>query len=100
MAWFTYDSAGQQTWLVGAAGPEAFDGKTITLSNVQITSGPVFGPGFDEDAVQRVHWGTATFTFTGCNSGTMTYASVLPEYGSGSLDMERLTALADTSCSE
>lgn len=100
MAWFTYDSAGEQVWLVGAAGPEAFDGKTITLTDVQITSGPVFGPGFDGDSVERIRWGTATFEFDGCNFGTMTYASVLPEFGSGSLDLERLTALADTDCTE
>ena len=32
-------------------------------SDGAITSGPVFGAGFDESAVQRTHWGTATFTF-------------------------------------
>ena len=64
--WFTYDRSGNPTWLLNTG---VIDGATIIINNLEITSGGVFGPGFDPDKVVREPWGTAAFTFTSCGNG-------------------------------
>ncbi len=85
--------AGQQLYLVGD-GP--FDGDTATLT-VFSTSGGSFPPTFG-DAVQLQEWGTLTFVFSDCNTAQLSYASILPEYGSGELPLTRLTNIAGLDC--
>ena len=75
VAWFTYppgpSGAGQQEWLVGDGLVEA---DRVTFDNLQQFSGPVFGPGFDPDALVAADWGTLEFTFSSCDSGSLVYA--------------------------
>ena len=47
---------------------------------------------------QRVDWGTIVITFDGCDSATATYESLLPEFGSGTQNLQRITTLASLSC--
>jgi len=94
VAWFSYDPEGNQAWFLDAG---VVGGNTITF-DLSIPSGTDFGPTFDPDDVDRPSWGTATFTFDGCNSGTMTYESTLEGYGSGSLELTRLTNLSGLEC--
>ena len=95
--WFSYDTNGNQAWFVGVG---TINGKTITVDDVRMGVGTFFGAGFDPSDVTLVPWGSWTFTFDGCNSGTMTYSSVLPEFGTGALNMQRITALNGLSCSD
>ncbi|TDJ31573.1 MAG: glucose dehydrogenase [Gammaproteobacteria bacterium] len=90
--WFTYDSDGNQIWVVGVGN---IVGEKATVQGF-ITDGGVFGPAFDPDDVNRTFWGTLTFMFDGCNSGSMSYESV--SFGSGQMDIVRLTELAGLSC--
>lgn len=87
------DGAGQQLYLVGD-GP--FDGDTATVT-VFSTSGGSFPPTFG-DAVELVEWGTLTFVFSDCDTAQLSYASKLPEYGSGELPLTRLTNIAGLDC--
>lgn len=66
-SFYTYDSNGNQVWLL-ATGP-ATSGTTTNVS-VVITNGPAFGDNYDPEAVQRTPWGTGSFTFTTCSSGS------------------------------
>jgi hypothetical protein len=66
--WFTYDDAGAQDWYV-AAGTLA--GNQLRFPELLRVSGGVFGPGFDPDAVEREPVGSATFTWSDCQAGTM-----------------------------
>jgi len=93
--WFSYDSDGNQAWFVGVGN---IDGKTITVPDVLIPRGAVFGPTFDPDDVSLDAWGTMTFTFDSCSSGTMSYASSKGSFGSGSLNLERITSVAGLPC--
>lgn len=96
--WFSYDGDGNQAWFVGVG---SIDGKTITVDDVFIAGGGVFGPGFDSDDVELVPWGSMEFTFDSCGTGTMSYVSTKGgEFGSGSLDLERITGLAGVPCTE
>jgi len=42
-------------------------------------------------------WGTLTFTFTDCNHGTVNFDSMIG-YGTGSMNLTRLTLPAGLSC--
>jgi len=89
---YTYDDSGNQMWLTGV-GPA--NGGTAVVP-MQVTSGTVFGPGFDPNDVVYENWGTLTFTFTSCNAGTVAYTST--DFGSGSFNIERLTSVSGATC--
>jgi len=96
--WFSYDEDGnEQAWFVGVG---SIQGKTITVDAVNAPSGPTFGPGYDPDDVTLFPWGTMSFTFDTCNTGTMMYSSQVVGFGAGTLDLQRITALAGLSCTD
>jgi hypothetical protein len=84
--WFTYDENGEQMWLSGAA--EDFDGNQATVSLNRVT-GPVFGPDYDTGDLSIAPWGTISFTFDDCDSGTVHYNS-LTGFGSGIYEIQKV----------
>jgi hypothetical protein len=95
-AWFVFDPQGGQTWIV-ARGPVS--GTRAVLQGYRMEgAGGRFPPEFDAKDVHAVAWGSLTLTFSDCSHGRMTWTSTTPGYGSGSLDLERLTMPAGLSC--
>lgn len=94
LAWFSYDPSGRQAWFLNTG---FIDGNTISF-DLSIPSGTDFGPTFDSAKVLRPLWGAATFTFDSCNSGSMTYQSSSQAYGSGNLQLTRLTNIDGLQC--
>ena len=94
--WFTFDPDGDRVWLIGIADRQ---GNTVS-ADMLLATGPVFGAGFDQDNVEYTDWGTLEITFSSCSSASLEYASLLPGYGSGSMQPERLTKLAGLGCTE
>ncbi len=94
ITWYTYDGEGNQIWLVGAG---VIEGNTITIDDLQITSGGIFGPMFDSSEVERARWGSLVVDFIDCNSANFTYKSTA---GTGLLNATRLTALSGLGCAQ
>jgi hypothetical protein len=94
LAWFTYTPDGEQAWFYNVG---TVDGATITFELLQ-PRGADFGPTFDTDEMTFPTWGTVIFTFEDCDNGTMSYQSDVEGYGSGSLELIRLTYLSDQAC--
>jgi plastocyanin len=95
--WFVYSPDGaSQNWIYSQG---AFDptSNTVTLQAIQLT-GAKFPPNFNSSDVTQTPWGSLTFTFTDCNTGTASWVSSLPGYGSGSLPITRLTQIDGTTC--
>jgi hypothetical protein len=90
---YTYDKSGNQMWLTGFASINSSD--TVVV-DMEVTSGTVWGDGFDPDDVNYNPWGTITFRFSSCNAGTAEYAS--SEFGSGTFNIVHLTGIAGLSC--
>lgn len=86
--WFTYDQTGEQMWLVGVA-EYAFGPTIIPMERL---TGPVFGPGFDPDDVDREAIGTITIEFFGPDIGEMGFA-LIGGLGAGTYDISRLTSI-------
>ena len=98
VAWFTYDTEGFQMWLIGNV---AINGDETTVNiPVIVTTGGKFGPNFNPDDVQRGTWGTVTLTFENCNSGLLSYASSVEGFGTGAIELTRLTSLTQVQCDD
>ena len=93
--WFTFNPEGtQQAWF-GNVG--SIDGDTATVSALK-TAGGQWIPNFDPGNVTQPSWGTLTFHFIDCNHGGVDFASTMPGYGSGHMDLVRLTQPAGLTC--
>ena len=69
-SFYTYDSMGNQTWLIGAG--LANDGTSATVS-LTIPEGAMWGADFDPNDLPdpKTPWGTAEFTFPNCDEGSV-----------------------------
>jgi hypothetical protein len=90
---YTYDEDGNQMWLVGS-GPA--NGDTAVVP-VQVTSGPVYGAGYDPADVLREDWGTLTFKFATKDTGSVERASTMG-FGTDTVDIIRLTYVTGLTC--
>ncbi len=97
VTWYGYLN-GEQMWLVGSQ-PFDYGIETLTIP-MQITSGAGWDTNFVESDVIRTDWGTVTIDFTDCNIGTMQYSSNDSNYGTGSVQLTRLTFTDGLSCHE
>lgn len=91
--WFAYLS-GKQVWMLGA-GPIQGDRATLPMT---ITRGAQFPPAFNPASVVREPWGTLSFRTTGNDSARIEWQGALPGYGSGGLDLVRLSTLLGHAC--
>jgi hypothetical protein len=94
VTWYTYDSEGNQYWMIGVGQHE--DGE-IVFSELQSTRGARFGEAFDPEDVERFSWGSLTMELN-CSAGSAQYDSQIAEFGSGAFDLNRLTLLKRPDC--
>ncbi len=71
VSFYTYDSLGNQVWLIGA-GPSNGGMAEIDLF---IPEGAMWGAAFNPDDRTETPWGTGTFSFTSCGAG---HISLMP----------------------
>lgn len=90
VSFYTYaaDGSGEQVWLIGS-GPLAGDTAIVDL---MITQGTAFGDDFDADLVERTPWGQVRIQFLSDRSAILEYDASLAGYGSGEIELQRLTA--------
>lgn len=93
--WFTFNPVGtEQAWFGGVG---TYSGNTATITAVNQTTGGRWIPNFDPTQIVNNPWGTLTFNFTDCKRGRVEFNSVRG-YGTGSMNLTRLTQPAGTSC--
>jgi len=95
MLWFTYDSKGNQAWMIAIGD---IQGNQMLFNDVLQPQGTVFGRSFNPANVVNKPWGSATFTFDTCTSASMTYSSSIPEFGSGTLQPTLLAGVTGIGC--
>jgi plastocyanin len=99
--WFTFNPNGtQQAWF-GNVGAIDSTTNTATVEALQ-TQGGAWIPHFDPSHVTQPEWGTLVFTFTDCNHGRVdfvgTESTADGTWGTGSMNLTRLTEPAGLSC--
>jgi len=99
--WFVFNPAGtSQNWIYsqGTYDPAS---STTTLP-AYLEQGGAFPPNFDGSKVTAPAWGSLQFTFSDCNNGTVNWksnaTSAAAGYADVSFPIQRLTAIAGTTC--
>ncbi|MGA9572321.1 MAG: M14 family zinc carboxypeptidase [Lysobacterales bacterium] len=92
--WFSYDPEGKRRWFFGLG--DIRNGKLV-FDDMLTSSGGIFGPEFNPELVEFKHWGTLELSLT-CEGGTATYSSTEAGFGSGTLNVVRLTTIDQLAC--
>jgi len=94
MYWYTYDGEGAQDWFFA---PGDVRGNRIEFPVLYQASGGEFGPGFDPEKVTLEEVGSASFIWSNCDSGSMSY-----RIGSqkGRMELSRIVTLMGAECVE
>jgi len=96
MYWFTYDDEGSQDWYIAVG--DIF-GNRIEFRELLQVSGGKFGPGFDPALVKEEVVGSASFTWSGCDTGVMDWVlNRGGQYRQGRMKLQRLTRLMGLDC--
>lgn len=97
-SWSVFAPQGGQSWIIGL-GP--INGNRAVVLGSQIAgAGARFPPNFDPANVRQESWGTLTFTFSDCDHGHVDWVATAPGYGSGGMDLVRLTLPAGLTCQQ
>ncbi len=85
VSFYTYDSAGNQAWLIGAG---AVDGNIAEIV-LEFPEGAYWGADFDPNDVPdpRPIWGTGMFTFSSCGSGSVSLVPNMEMQSRGFTDL-------------
>ncbi|MDX2417269.1 MAG: M14 family zinc carboxypeptidase [Xanthomonadales bacterium] len=94
MYWFTYDANGEQDWYIAAG---EVRGNRIVFPSLLRISGGEFGPGFDPENVSEEVVGSASFIFSGCDEGDMSYQIGVQH---GRMKLYRITRLMGIDCGQ
>jgi hypothetical protein len=95
--WYTYDTQGNQIWLLGAG---SYQNNLATLS-VNMTRGALFPPLFNANDVEFTEWGTFEFEVSGCDAAEFRWnPNPGLGYEAGSLSMVPLARNAGLSCEQ
>ena len=70
-SFYTSDNMGDQAWLVALPTAGLEDGSNSVEVTVYQVTGPMWGADFDPDDRVTSTWGTGTFTFESCTSGSV-----------------------------
>ena len=90
--WFTYNTDGEQDWYVAFG---EVRGNRIVFPSLLRVSGGEFGPGFDPSKITEEVVGSASFTWTGCDEGDMSYQIGAQH---GRMQILRITRLMGLDC--
>ncbi len=96
-AWFAFIN-GERTWVLGLGDVVPIDGGFRAELDAYVYDGNDFPPYYDPDMTTQISWGTLLLSFTGCDQAMLEWDSTLPEYGSGLLELRRLTSISSSTC--
>jgi hypothetical protein len=92
--WFSFDPEGNRRWFFGTG--ELVEG-TLVFDDMLTTSGPTFGADYDPASLVVSPWGSLQLLLD-CSTGTAEFEPTEEGFPAGTLDLDRLTALADLKC--
>lgn len=94
--WNTFDLDGNQAWILAVGEREA---DVISAQGYFQPSGVLVpGAGADVDTSELREWGTIEIELVDCLEGNFAYVSGLPQFGSGSFNLDRLALVEGLGC--
>jgi hypothetical protein len=97
LAWYAFFE-GRQVWIlaVGNVVPDG-EGQTAVMT-AWIYEGNGFPPDYNPDLTNEIVWGEIRMYFIGCDEAVIEWDSIIEGFGSGSLEVQRLTTISGTTC--
>lgn len=96
--WFTYDQEGKQDWYYAVG---VIRGNRILFNELLQVENGHFGPGFDPAAIENIVVGSASFSWSSCDSGNMDWRlDQQAEYRAGRMNLLRLTNIMGLDCGQ
>ena len=95
LGWYTFNAAGEPAWILAQGTGTGREAMLQALT----TAGGVF-PSMPGAAAAATPWGTVDVEFTDCNHLTLAWATDVPNFADGSIEMTRLTSQDDLVCGE
>ncbi len=92
MYWYTYDAEGAQDWFFA---PGEVRGNRLEFPTLYRASGGEFGPGFNPDKITLKNVGSASFVWSDCDNGNMSYRLGARQ---GRMELSRIVKLLGVSC--
>ena len=97
VSWFAFFD-GMQVWLLAQGEViDTEDGQEAVL-DVVIYEGNDFPPSYDPDLTESTKWGTMLLSFIGCDLAHLEWDSVIEGFGTGELELQRLSTIAGSFC--
>jgi hypothetical protein len=85
--WYSFGPNSERRWFYQLG---EIHGNTLVFDELLTTEGPVFGEKNPLDSLQQAPWGEVVLEL-GCLSGTATYDSTEPGFGTGTQALQRVT---------
>jgi hypothetical protein len=96
--WNTFDLDGNQAWVIAVGNRK---GDLIKAQAEYQTEGRLIpGNGADVNTSKRTDWGVIEVQLVDCLNGIFSYQSVLPQFGSGSFNLDRLAYVSGMDCQD
>ncbi|HET6564667.1 MAG TPA: M14 family zinc carboxypeptidase [Xanthomonadales bacterium] len=92
--WFSYGPDSERRWFYQLG---EVQGNKLVFDGMLTTKGPVFGEKNPLDALQQTPWGELELEL-GCLTGTASYSSTEPGFGSGTHNLKRISVLDGLDC--
>ena len=92
--WNTFDNSGAPAWIIALGHHE---GSTIVGTAYRQTGG-VLQNGGAPQGQSAEHWGTFELDISSCQGGVFKYDSILPEFGAGKFELDRLSVAFELGC--
>lgn len=97
LAWYAYFN-NRQVWILAVGDVlQATEGQAAYMT-AWIYEGNAFPPSYNPNLTEEIVWGEITMYFIGCDDAVLEWDSVTPGFSDGSLTMQRLTSISDTTC--
>jgi hypothetical protein len=93
--WNTFDENGTPAWLYGVG---TVSGGQIHVEQVAQNVGGILHAGGGVSGATPTLWGTFDVNLSDCYTASLSYNSVLPQFGSGSTTLQRLAFLDGVNC--
>lgn len=94
LAWYTFDAAGAPLWLIGEG---TVRGQQV-IAKLGAFSGGRPPADWAQGELVSEPWGTVTMTVQNCNSATLNWESAHPDFGTGELELVRLSWIQGQRC--
>ena len=97
LAWYAFFE-GQQVWLLAVGDVVENEDGQVAVMTTWIYEGNGFPPNYDPAQTNEIVWGETRLYFLNCNEAVLEWDSIISGYGTGFLEVERLTTISGTTC--